>query len=131
MTVFFRADWLSDQLSDDDLVQLCKRQWSRWLQLGPVSISYGTGQDENDERTGRSFGESFSRLALDASDKHYLETLEDYVRTDGDNARYFYLSLLEILPKSCKNLKISEGFQEDELNVAPNSLLKNILGTFS
>lgn len=61
------------------------------------NVNYGTGEDENDERTGRSFGESHNRLALDASDKHFLKTLEDYVRTDGDNIRYFYLSLLEIL----------------------------------
>ncbi|MCC2678569.1 MAG: hypothetical protein K0R29_1145 [Pseudobdellovibrio sp.] len=61
------------------------------------NVNYGTGQDENDERTGRSFGESFDRLALDASDKHYLKTLEAYVKADQANVRYFYLSLMEIL----------------------------------
>ena len=61
------------------------------------NVNYGTGENTNDERTGRSFGESHDRLALDASDKHYLSILEDYVRTDSENLGQFYKTLLRIL----------------------------------
>lgn len=61
------------------------------------NVNYGTGENANDERTGRSFGESNDRLALDASDKHYLTILEDYVTTDADNIGQFYKTLLTIL----------------------------------
>lgn len=61
------------------------------------NVNYGTGEKENDERTGRSFGEAPGRLALDASDKHYLEILEDYVRSEGENVEHFYRSILKIL----------------------------------
>jgi hypothetical protein len=61
------------------------------------NVNYGTGKEADDERTGRSFGESNDRLALDASDKEYLADLEDYVRGSDANTKYFYLSLLEVL----------------------------------
>jgi hypothetical protein len=61
------------------------------------NVNYGTGKEEDDERTGRSFGESNARLALDASDKQYLSSLEDYIRKDNSNTRFFYQSLLEVL----------------------------------
>lgn len=61
------------------------------------NVNYGSGDIDKDEMTGRSFGESFSRLALDASDKHYLDTLEAYIRSSGSNTKYFYKSLIEIL----------------------------------
>lgn len=64
------------------------------------NVNYGTGENTNDERTGRSFGEAPRRLALDASDKHYLEILENYVRNDGENTEHFFRSLLSILLNS-------------------------------
>ena len=47
------------------------------------NVNYGSGNVDKDEMTGRSFGEAPGRLALDASDKHYLEILEAYVRNNG------------------------------------------------
>lgn len=64
------------------------------------NVNYGTGEYESDERTGRSFGEGPDRLALDASDKHYLTILQDYVRTNPENIEHFYRSILEILMNS-------------------------------
>lgn len=64
------------------------------------NVNYGTGENKNDERTGRSFGESHDRLALDASDKHYLSILEDYVQNDPENLEQFYTTLLNILLNS-------------------------------
>ncbi|MBY0555374.1 hypothetical protein K2P97_12650 [bacterium] len=64
------------------------------------NVNYGTGEFEKDEMTGRSFGEAPGRLALDASDKHYLQILEKYVRTEGENSEEFYLSLMQILLNS-------------------------------
>lgn len=61
------------------------------------NVNYGTGERPDDERTGRSFGESNNRLALDASDKHYLSILEEYVRSDKQNIREFYRVILNIL----------------------------------
>lgn len=61
------------------------------------NVNYGTGDVAQDEMTGRSFGEAPGRLALDASDAHYLQMLEKYVRTSGDRVQDFYQSLLEIL----------------------------------
>ena len=61
------------------------------------NVNYGTGETEKDEMTGRSFGEAPGRLALDASDKHYLEILENYVRSGDENIKDFYRSILEIL----------------------------------
>lgn len=70
------------------------------------NVNYGTGENENDERTGRSFGEAPGRLSLDASDKHYLEILENYVRSEGENSEFFYLSILQILLNNdASNLK--------------------------
>lgn len=64
------------------------------------NVNYGTGENPNDERTGRSFGEAPGRFALDASDKHYLEILESYVRSEGANSEHFYRSILQILLNS-------------------------------
>ncbi len=61
------------------------------------NVNYGTGENQNDERSGRSFGESFDRMANDASDAHYLETLEEYVRGDRRNVREFYRTVLATL----------------------------------
>ncbi len=61
------------------------------------NVNYGSGQIDKDEMTGRSFGEAPGRRALDASDKHYLQILEKYVRTDGQNIEIFYRSILSIL----------------------------------
>lgn len=61
------------------------------------NVNYGTGQNDKDEMTGRSFGEAPQRLALDASDKHYLQTLEAYVRNNQENISEFYKSILDIL----------------------------------
>jgi hypothetical protein len=66
------------------------------LNIG-YNVNYGTGENENDERTGRSFAEAPDRLALDASDKHYLQILEAYIRKNKSNTKYFYQSILEIL----------------------------------
>jgi hypothetical protein len=60
------------------------------------NVNYGTGLTEKDEMTGRSYGESQSRPALDASDKLYLQSLENYVRTES-NVAEFYKSILDIL----------------------------------
>ncbi len=71
------------------------------VQINPdntaYNVNYGTGETEKDEMTGRSFGEAPNRMALDASDKHYLEILESYVRSGDENLSDFYRSLLEIL----------------------------------
>jgi hypothetical protein len=77
------------------------------------NVNYGTGENENDERTGRSFGEAPGRLALDASDKHYLEILEGYVRSEGENTEHFFRSILQILLNSdASDLKnVSESGQ--------------------
>lgn len=64
------------------------------------NVNYGTGESESDEKTGRSFGEAPERLALDASDKHYLEILEKYVRGENESVEYFYKSILEVLLNS-------------------------------
>lgn len=64
------------------------------------NVNYGTGEYEKDEMTGRSFGEAPNRLALDASDKHYLEILENYVRSGDTNIAEFYRAILEILLNS-------------------------------
>ena len=61
------------------------------------NVNYGTGEIAKDEMTGRSFGEAPGRLALDASDAHYLTTLQSYVRSSGNNIETFFLSILEIL----------------------------------
>ncbi len=61
------------------------------------NVNYGTGQTAKDEMTGRSFGEAPGRYALDASDAHYLTTLEAYVRSAGSSVESFYASILDIL----------------------------------
>lgn len=61
------------------------------------NVNYGSGEYDKDEMTGRSFGESTQRLSLDASDKHYLASLERYVRTEKQNVPEFYRSILMIL----------------------------------
>jgi hypothetical protein len=68
-------------------------------------VNYGTGKAENDEMTGRSFGEAPDRLASDASDKEYLDALEEYVR--GENPTDLYRSILEVLV-NCDNRTYSK-----------------------
>lgn len=64
------------------------------------NVNYGSGNVDKDEMTGRSFGEAPGRLALDASDKHYLQILEAYVRGNSSNVEHFYRSILAILLNS-------------------------------
>jgi len=64
------------------------------------NVNYGTGEYEKDEMTGRSYGEAPKRLALDASDKHYLQMLENYVRADQQNIGQFYKTILQVLLNS-------------------------------
>jgi len=77
------------------------------------NVNYGTGEMQHDEKTGRSFGEAPDRLALDASDKHYLQILEDYVRSEGEDIQDFYLAIMKILLNNDTShySKISEAGQ--------------------
>jgi len=61
------------------------------------NVNYGTGLVAKDAQSGRSFGEAAGRLARDASDADYLQMLERYVRSSGENSAKFYRSMLEIL----------------------------------
>ncbi len=61
------------------------------------NVNYGTGLVQMDAQSGRSFGEAAGRLARDASDADYLQMLERYVRSSGNNVASFYQSILEIL----------------------------------
>lgn len=64
------------------------------------NVNYGTGKTDKDEMTGRSYGQAPGRLALDASDKHYLQSLENFVRNPNENISDFYLSILSTLTNS-------------------------------
>ncbi|MFN7455321.1 MAG: hypothetical protein ACK5RO_11750 [Pseudobdellovibrionaceae bacterium] len=64
------------------------------------NVNYGTGSVANDERTGRSYAESHDRLALDASYKHYLTILEDYVLSEPQDIGDFYRLVLSTLLNS-------------------------------
>ncbi|MCE3009040.1 MAG: hypothetical protein LW875_00325 [Proteobacteria bacterium] len=64
------------------------------------NVNYGTGSVANDERTGRSYAESHDRLALDASYKHYLSILEDYVTSEPEDISDFYRWVLLTLLNS-------------------------------
>ena len=60
------------------------------------NVNYGTGKQAKDEMTGRSFGAGPAHKAGDASDKFYLQELEDYVRAAQDPSE-FYRSLMHVL----------------------------------
>lgn len=61
------------------------------------NVNYGTGATAKDEMTGRSFGEGPKHLADDASDKSYLQELQEYVRTENQDPSAFFRSLFQIL----------------------------------
>lgn len=56
--------------------------------------------DTLEQRSGRSFGIGPTRAANDASDKDYLNDLEDYVTGDSENTSEFYKALLMSLLNS-------------------------------
>ncbi len=64
------------------------------------NIHYGTGENKMDERTGRSFGEGPTRNADDASDKNYLQDLEEFVMKYDDSVDEFYATLIKALANS-------------------------------
>jgi hypothetical protein len=64
------------------------------------NIHYGTGDKDKDDRTGRSFGEGFSRDADDASDKNYLKDLEEFVTEHKSSTEAFYTTLIKSLANS-------------------------------
>ncbi|MBT7611230.1 MAG: hypothetical protein HN576_15835 [Bacteriovoracaceae bacterium] len=64
------------------------------------NIHYGTGENDKDDRTGRSFGEGTSRDADDASDKNYLKDLEEFVIEHKSSTKAFYTTLLKSLSNS-------------------------------
>ncbi|MBI2520271.1 MAG: hypothetical protein HYV97_07630 [Bdellovibrio sp.] len=64
------------------------------------NIHYGTGENKMDERTGRSFGEGPVRSADDASDKNYLQDLEEFVLKYEDSMQSFYRTLIKALANS-------------------------------
>jgi hypothetical protein len=71
---------------------------------GGVAIKYADNNfglnvhyDTTDERSGRSFGVGPTRGANDASDKNYLEDLQDFVRHTPDNAPEFFETLFHAL----------------------------------
>lgn len=64
------------------------------------NIHYGTGDQEKDDRTGRSFGEGHHRDADDASDKNYLRDLEEFVTEHKSSAEDFYTTLVKSLANS-------------------------------
>ena len=61
------------------------------------NVNYGTGKNDKDEMTGRSYGAGPTRDADDVSDKDYLKELQDYVRTPNQDISQFYRTMLEIL----------------------------------
>lgn len=64
-----------------------------------INVGYATGDNVNkDIRSGRSFGVSKGRPALDASDADYLEALETILKTD-DAAR-FHRAIMRFLTAS-------------------------------
>ncbi len=56
--------------------------------------------DVTEERSGRSFGVSDSRAANDASDKDYLDDLQDYSQSQPENMPAFYTALFGSLLKT-------------------------------
>lgn len=64
------------------------------------NIHYGNGENEKDERTGRSFGEGPTRSADDASDKNYLTDLEEFVLENPESMDEFYSTLVKVLGNS-------------------------------
>lgn len=64
------------------------------------NIHYGNGENDKDDRTGRSFGEGPTRNANDASDKNYLTDLEEFVIKNPKSINNFYLTLVKTLSNS-------------------------------
>ncbi len=56
--------------------------------------------DTTEQRSGRSFGVGPTRAANDASDKQYLEDLQEYARSSKDDLPDFYSTLFESLLNS-------------------------------
>ena len=61
------------------------------------NIHYGTGTEEKDKQTGRSFGASRIYAAIDSSYTHYLRNLEEYVVNSPKNIKYFSSTIMETL----------------------------------
>lgn len=64
------------------------------------NIHYGTGENDKDDRTGRSFGEGDARSADDASDKNYLKDLEEFGTEHSTSMDQFYKTLVSSLADS-------------------------------
>lgn len=74
-----------------------------------LNIGYKSGNDpaqiEKDVKSGRSFGVSPVRKALDVSDKYYLQELDDYLASLGDPSA-FYQAIFNIILR-CDSYSIS------------------------
>lgn len=64
------------------------------------NIHYGTGAEDKDDRTGRSFGEGIVRNSDDASDKNYLKDLEEFGAHHADSMEAFYQAVIKSLANS-------------------------------
>ncbi len=74
---------------------------------GGVSIQYAENNyalnvhyDTTEERSGRSFGVGPTRKANDASDKDYLDDVQEYSSEHASNMKHFYKALFESLLNS-------------------------------
>ncbi len=61
------------------------------------NVHYGTGKEDKDDRTGRSFGASRKYRATDSSYSHYLRELEKFITQTPNNSEAFNKTVMETL----------------------------------
>jgi hypothetical protein len=64
------------------------------------NYAYNVHYDTTEQKSGRSFGAGPTRLANDASDKAYLDDIEEYIATEKENLPEFYYTLMQSLLNS-------------------------------
>jgi hypothetical protein len=80
--------------------------------------------DTREERSGRSFGVGPTRAANDASDKEYLNDLEEYVRSSKKNLPAFYRTMFEALLNS-------DSRRYDEVTPEGQTVMTDFLSVFT
>jgi hypothetical protein len=64
------------------------------------NYAYNIHYDTTEQKSGRSFGAGPTRLANDASDKAYLDDIEEYITQEKENLPEFYYTLMQTLLNS-------------------------------
>lgn len=89
-----------------------------------LNVHYGSGREDRDEQTGRSYGVGPKKGANDASDADYLKELQSYTRRGPDELAKFYQVIFDILLNS-------DGSNYSQVNAEGQGVLSDFFAIYT